>query len=70
MKLLRRTHRFAGFAVLKAPDIPSVLVELGYLSNPVDERNLRRAKHRAKVAQAFVRAVRGYFSREQAFNQP
>ncbi len=70
MKLLRRTHRFAGFAVLKAPDIPSVLVELGYLSNPVDERNLRRLKHRAKVARAFVRAVDGYFSRRQAFNRP
>ncbi len=70
MKLLGRTHRFAGFAVLKAPDIPSVLVELGYLSNPVDERNLRLTRHRAKVAQAFVRAVRGHFSREQAFNRP
>jgi N-acetylmuramoyl-L-alanine amidase len=70
MRLLRRTHRFAGFAVLKAPDIPSVLVELGYLSNPVDERNLRRFKHRARIAQAFVRAIDGYFSRQQAFNRP
>lgn len=70
MRMLGRTHRFAGFAVLKAPDIPSVLVELGYLSNPVDERNLRRTRHRAKVAKAIVRAVRGYFSREQAFNRP
>ena len=69
-RLLRRTHRFAGFAVLKAPDIPSVLVELGYLSNPIDERNLRRTKHRARVAAAFVRAVDGYFSRQQAFNRP
>ena len=70
MKLLGRTHRFAGFAVLKAPDIPSVLIELGYLSNPVDERNLRRTRHRSKVAQAIVRAVKGYFSRDQAFNRP
>ena len=70
MRLLRRTHRFAGFAVLKAPDIPSVLVELGYLSNPIDERNLRRTKHRAKLAAAIVRAVDGYFSRQQAFNRP
>ena len=70
MRLLRRTHRFAGFAVLKSPDIPSVLVELGYLSNPVDERNLRRHKHRAQVARAFVRAIDGYFSRRQAFNRP
>ena len=70
MKLLGRTHRFAGFAVLKSPDIPSVLVELGYLSNRADERNLRRAKHRDKVAQAIVRAVANYFSRKQAFNRP
>ena len=70
MKLLGRTHRFAGFAVLKAPDIPSVLVELGYLSNPVDERNLRRSRHRAKVAGAIVRSIRSYFSRDQAFNRP
>ncbi len=70
MRLLRRTHRFAGFAVLKSPDVPSVLIELGYLSNPVDERNLRRPRHRAQVAQAIVRAVDGYFSRRHAFNQP
>ena len=70
MRLLGRTHRFAGFAVLKAPDIPSVLVELGYLSNPVDERNLRRSRHRSKVARAIVRAVGRYFSREQAFKRP
>ena len=42
-KMLRNTHRFAGFAVLKAPDIPSVLIELGYLSNRTDERMLRDA---------------------------
>jgi len=70
MKLLGRTHRFAGFAVLKAPDIPSVLVELGYLSNPVDERNLRLTQHRTKVAKAFVRAIKRYFARGQAFNRP
>ena len=35
--MLRNSHRFAGFAVLKAPDIPSVLIELGYLSNAQDE---------------------------------
>ena len=70
MKLLSRTHRFAGFAVLKSPDIPSVLVELGYLSNSADERNLRRARHRDKVAQAIVRAIANYFSRKQAFNRP
>lgn len=61
VKLLRRTHRFAGFAVLKAPDVASVLVELGYLSNPVDESLLRKPSHRAKVARAIVRAINKYF---------
>ena len=42
--LLPKTHRFAGFAVLKAPDVPSALIELGYLSNPTDERLLREPR--------------------------
>jgi N-acetylmuramoyl-L-alanine amidase len=60
--LVGRTHRFAGFAVLKAPDVPSVLIELGYLSNPADERLLRQARHRAKVARAVRRAIDRYFA--------
>jgi N-acetylmuramoyl-L-alanine amidase len=55
-------HRFAGFAVLKAPDIPSVLVELGYLSNRQDEMLLTRPHHRAKVASAVVKAVNAFFA--------
>jgi N-acetylmuramoyl-L-alanine amidase len=62
-KLLRNTHRFAGFAVLKAPDVPSVLLEMGFLSNRYDERNLRRKAYRAKLAKSVVRAVDRYFSR-------
>ena len=34
------SHRFAGFAVLKSPDVPSILMELGYLSNEADEKDL------------------------------
>ena len=68
--MLRNTHRFAGFAVLKAPDIPSVLVELGYLSNRHDERMLRDAGQRARMAGSIVRAVNDYFERQQAFNRP
>jgi N-acetylmuramoyl-L-alanine amidase len=56
-------HRFAGFAVLRAPDVPSVLIELGYLSNPQDEGLLNRPHHRAKVASGIVRAVDSYFAR-------
>lgn len=59
--LLRNTHRFAGFAVLKAPDVPSVLVELGYLSNPSDERALSRPAGRKPVVDAVARAVNRYF---------
>ena len=69
-RMLRNTHRFAGFAVLKAPDIPSVLVELGYLSNRQDERMLRNPKVRTRMAQSIVQAVGEYFERQQAFNRP
>lgn len=55
-------HRFAGFAVLKAPDIPSVLIELGYLSNRQDEMLLIRPHHRAKVAAAVVKSVNAFFA--------
>lgn len=66
-KMLPNSHRFAGFAVLKAPDVPSVLIELGFLSNPNDERALRDAKYRRKLAGALGHAVDSYFERvEQA----
>ena len=61
--VLRNTHRFAGFAVLKAPDVPSVLLELGFLSNPNDERALRSRRHRSKLAAAVVKAAEAYFVR-------
>jgi N-acetylmuramoyl-L-alanine amidase len=59
--LLRNTHRFAGFAVLKAPDVASVLVELGYLSNGADEALLETKAHRKKLAEAIRRALDRYF---------
>ena len=62
-RVLRRSHRFAGFAVLKAPDVPSVLLEVGFLSNREDEKALRSKNYRAKLAAAVVRAVTGYFAR-------
>lgn len=61
-KVLRNTHRFAGFAVLKAPDVPSVLVEVGFLSNPTDERNLRSRKYRQKIAKAMLKGIDRYFA--------
>ena len=61
-KLLRNTHRFAGFAVLKAPDIPSVLIEMGFLSNRSDERRLQTVKYRKKFSSGIVAAIKSYFS--------
>jgi len=61
IKLLRNTHRFAGFAVLKAPDMPSVLVEAGFLSNRQDERNLLSKKYRKSLSNAITRGVDRHF---------
>ena len=69
-RMLRRKHRFAGFAVLKGPEIPSVLIEMGYLSNLQDEQLLRKASHRRKIAGAIVQAIDRYFSSQQALRQP
>lgn len=62
VKTVSNTHRFAGFAVLKAPDVPSVLLELGYLSNPKEERQLKQKSYRRKLADATVKAIDKYFS--------
>jgi len=69
-QLLRNNHRFAGFAVLKAPEVPSVLIEMGYLSNASDERLLQRERHQWKVGAAIVKAVDRYFARQQARTRP
>lgn len=60
--LLGNTHRFAGFAVLKAPDVPSVLVEMGYISSSKDEAMLSSSGHQKKLARAIRQAVENYFS--------
>ena len=59
--VLRNTHRMAGFAVLKAPDVPSVLIETGFLSNKTDEQRLRSRAYRNKMATAIVEAIDAYF---------
>lgn len=61
VKTVSNTHRFAGFAVLKAPDVPSVLLELGYLSNPEEEKLLRQKNYRKKLAKATLKAVNKFF---------
>jgi N-acetylmuramoyl-L-alanine amidase len=68
--VLPNPHRFAGFAVLKAPDIPSILVELGFLSNRTEEKALRSKDHRGKIAGAIARAVNRYFVHEEEASRP
>ena len=60
--LLRRHRRFAGFAVLKSPDVPSVLIELGYISNADDARNLGSPAYREKLAASIVAGIDRYFA--------
>lgn len=62
VKLVKNTHRFAGFAVLKAPDMPSALLEMGYLSNKTEEANLKTPAYRKKLANSAAAAIDKYFS--------
>lgn len=64
--LLRNTHRFAGFAVLKSPVVPSILFEIGYMSNRQEERLLRSEAHRDKIVSSIIRAIDGYFEKQKA----
>ena len=62
VKLVNNAHKFAGFAVLKAPDIPSVLIELGYVSNYTEEKYLRDPSYRKKLGASITKAVKQYFA--------
>ena len=53
----------AGFAVLKAPDIPSVLVETAFISNPEEEEKLRSSLYQDNLADALMRGIKAYFAR-------
>lgn len=60
--MLRNSHRSAGFVVLFAPDVPAVLVELGFLTNPDDVRRLSSHEGRKQAAEAIASAVTAYFA--------
>jgi len=66
IRLLPHTHREAGFAVLTAPDIPACLVELGYLSNPQDEKLLTVSQHQIALARALRGSIDAYFAQGSA----
>ncbi|MCK5375159.1 MAG: N-acetylmuramoyl-L-alanine amidase [Alphaproteobacteria bacterium] len=63
VKTLQRPHRYAGFAVLKAPDIPSVLIETGFMSNANEARLLTQRSHQKKIASAIRHGIDAYFKR-------
>jgi len=63
--LLERPHRFAGFAVLKAPDIPSVLIEMGFMSNKQEVSQLTSPAYRRKMAAAIAASIDRYFEKVQ-----
>ena len=67
MKKVGKLHKprveSAAFAVLKSPDIPSILIETAYISNPEEERKLLNVRHQQKIARAITNGLRGYFDR-------
>ncbi len=58
--LLRRQVESAGFVVLKSPDIPSVLVETAFISNTMEEKRLKTARHQDKLAKAIFKGIKRY----------
>ncbi|NBW11048.1 MAG: N-acetylmuramoyl-L-alanine amidase [Caulobacteraceae bacterium] len=64
--LLRRSHRDAGLAVLLAPDVPAVLLEMGFITNPDDERSLGDASSRRRLMHAVAEGIDRYFREPSA----
>jgi N-acetylmuramoyl-L-alanine amidase len=67
LKRFGKTHKSrvqqAGFVVLKSPDIPSILVETAFISNPGEEKKLRDKRHQQRLAVAMLNGIRDYFDR-------
>lgn len=59
----------AGFAVLKAPDIPSILIETAFISNPDEEKRLNDEEYQEKLAEAIMRGIRQYLAKNPSFNK-
>lgn len=62
--LLRRSHRDAGFMVLLAPDVPAVLLEMGFVNNPEDEARLRDPGQRARLMRAVTQSIDAHFGEQ------
>ena len=68
-QLLKRSHRDAGLAVLLAPDVPAVLLEMGFITNKDDERDLADPDQRRQVMDGVAEAIDGYFAQELRYAQ-
>lgn len=60
----------AGFAVLKSPDIPSILIETAFISNPSEELRLNDKGYQEKMARAILSGIKGYFAKKPALSKP
>jgi len=67
-KLHSKRVEQAGFAVLKSPDMPSILIETGFITNPQEERNLRSASYQEKLAKAVYTAIADYYEHTPYYN--
>jgi N-acetylmuramoyl-L-alanine amidase len=65
IEILQNSHRFAGFAVLTAPDMASVLIELGYLSNKYEEKLLNSIRYKRRIAASLTKAIDEYFRKNK-----
>lgn len=70
VQLLPNSHRSAGFAVLKAPDVPSILIETGFISNPQEAKLLTSGQFQSNIASAILDGIDAYFRKIQAFQKP
>ena len=68
--MVPKPQRAAGFAVLKAPDVPSVLIEMGHLSNPKEEHLLRDPAYRGRLAEGLLHAIDRYFAAKVKKGRP
>ena len=60
-KTHRRKVQTAGFIFLKSPDMPSILIETGFISNPSEEKRLKDSRHQGRLADAVLAGIRSYF---------
>jgi len=64
-KLNKKSVQQAGFAVLKAPDMPSILIETAFISNPKEERRLKSPKHQHKIAKAILSGIKNHMKSQR-----